>query len=134
MSIKITIIGCILLFMLVAISLASAIEINTDLEKKESPLYRIRTRNAIGEKLTNIIETIKTKFLGDRIFFIPYLQNRYQHRGLFDKEWTDQIQCTFFGDGTTCYPHDDHTCYECWTTGPTCDGHCPTKGPLFDDC
>ena len=58
--------------MLLVITFASAINSNiTAVEKKESPLYNIRTGLAIGEKISQILENIKTKFLGERIFFIP---------------------------------------------------------------
>ena len=58
--------------MLLTISFASAINTNTtDFEQKESPLYKIRTKRAIGEKITNIVENFRTKFLGERIYFLP---------------------------------------------------------------
>jgi len=68
-------------FMLVAISLTSAVgsnETKTVVEKKESPLFGIRTRLAIGERLENLKEIIKTRFIGDRVFFLPlqWLKNR----------------------------------------------------------
>ena len=69
MNKKIIITGCFLLFMLVAITLASAIETNTHIKKKNSPLYSIRIKRAISEKIDRILENIKTRFLGERIFF-----------------------------------------------------------------
>ena len=71
MNKKITIGSMFAVLMLVAISFATAIN-TTDVGNKESPLYGLRTRLAIGEKISNIIENIKTKFLGDRVFFIPF--------------------------------------------------------------
>ena len=65
-------VGCVLLFMLVTIPLVSAINQEVNIEKKDSPLYRIRTRLAINEKISNIVENIKTKFLCERIFFLPF--------------------------------------------------------------
>jgi hypothetical protein len=60
------------IIMIVAISFASAVETNTtDVEKKESPLYGLRTRRATTEKISNIINNIKAKFLGERMFFLP---------------------------------------------------------------
>ncbi len=53
-------------FVLVSISLTSAVTTNT--HKKESPLYKIRTRLAIGERIQNI----KARFIRDRIFFLPF--------------------------------------------------------------
>ncbi len=40
-----------------------------------SLLIGIRTRRAIVEKLGKIIENIKTKFIGDRLFFLPFLRS-----------------------------------------------------------
>jgi hypothetical protein len=57
--------------MLVAISYATALG-TTNVEKKESPLYRIRTRQAINEKVSEIIKDIKAKFFGERIFFLNF--------------------------------------------------------------
>ena len=72
MNKKILLISILSFLMLLTISFASAINTNTtDIERKESPLYRIRIRRAIGEKITIIIENIRTKFLGERIFFLP---------------------------------------------------------------
>jgi hypothetical protein len=45
--------------------------VNNDVDQKESPLYRIRTRRAITEKLSNIVENVKTKFLSERLFVLP---------------------------------------------------------------
>ena len=65
-------IGCILaVFMLVAVSFSSAVGRDTDVEKKESPLFRIRTRVAIGEKISNIIINIRDKLFEERIIFLP---------------------------------------------------------------
>ena len=55
---KILIVSILAVFTLVAISFATAVSTNTvkSVEKKESPLYRIRIRRAIGERLGNIID------------------------------------------------------------------------------
>ena len=76
---KILIISILSVFILGAISFASAINSNitTNVENKESPLYRLRTRLAIGEKISQIFENIKTSFLGERIFFIPFQWLKY---------------------------------------------------------
>jgi len=77
--------------MLVAISYATAVNTATNAERKESPLYGVRTKRAIGEKIGNILENLKTKFLGNRMFFLPsnWLRN------LGEKQtWTEyQIAC-----------------------------------------
>ena len=97
MNKKILIGSILAVFMLVAISYATAVNNNTNTEKKESPLYGIRTRRVISEKITNIVENIKTKFLRERIFFIPLqgirarynLYTRMQLQGKGDEDWTD---------------------------------------------
>ena len=43
-------------------------------ETKDSPLYRIRTEKAIGEKVSSLVENLKTKFLGERVFWVPLIQ------------------------------------------------------------
>ena len=68
---KVVTISILVVFMIVAISYATALS-TTNTEKKESPLYGLRTRLAIGEKISNIVENIKTKFLGNRIFFLQF--------------------------------------------------------------
>ena len=73
MNKKILLVSTLAVFMLLTISFASAINTNnTDIQREESPLYRIRTSRAIKEKIPNIIENIKTKFIGERIFFLPF--------------------------------------------------------------
>jgi hypothetical protein len=67
---KVVVISILAVLMLVAISYATAVN-STNVEKKESPLYRLRTRQAIGEKINIIIKIVKTKLLEGRIFFLP---------------------------------------------------------------
>ena len=75
--------------MLVTITYASAINTNdsdttTNIEKKDSPLYNIRTRLAIGEKISEIFKSIKSKFIGERIFFLPlFLDGKTSLKQLF---------------------------------------------------
>ena len=55
-------------FILISISFSTALSSNTNNdENKESPLYRIRTRRAIGERIIELKEIIKTKFIGQRL-------------------------------------------------------------------
>ena len=87
------VVSIIAVFLLISISFSTAVSSTTD-ENKETPLYRIRTRRAIGEKLEKIGDYIKTKFIGTRLFFIPFqwitnedelLRHRFQKRDtLFD--------------------------------------------------
>ena len=61
MNKKIIVISFLTVLILVTISYATAVKVaNTD--KKESPLYRLRTSQAISEKINNIVENIKAKF------------------------------------------------------------------------
>jgi len=73
MNKKIMIGSILAVLMLVAISFSAAAVSNqsNDVEKKKavSPLFGIRTKDAIGEKLSSL----KAKFLGERIFFIPVI-------------------------------------------------------------
>ena len=59
--------------MLLAITFASVVSSNTtkSIETKESPLFGIRTRLAIKDRIGDIFQCIKTKFVGNRIFFQP---------------------------------------------------------------
>ena len=61
--------------MLLAISFASAVNTSTttNLKKKESPLFKIRTKLAIGEKISKILGNIKANFIGERIFWMPLI-------------------------------------------------------------
>jgi hypothetical protein len=73
MNKKITIISILAVLMLIAIALSATVSSNaTNTDKKESPLWRIRTKREINEKLENIINNIKASFIGEgRAFFIP---------------------------------------------------------------
>ncbi|MDH7517954.1 MAG: hypothetical protein QHH19_06390, partial [Candidatus Thermoplasmatota archaeon] len=88
MNKKILVVSILTILMLVTISFATAVTSNTNTtnsKKKESPLFKIRTELAIGEKLQNLKETIKAKFLGERLFFLPFqwLRNRKELSDLF---------------------------------------------------
>ena len=95
MNKKILLVSILAVFMLVAISYAAAVDTNTaNTKRKESPLYKIRTGKAIAEKITNIIENIRTKFLGERIFFLPFQWMRnaeFSIRDRFLKEYTEVV-------------------------------------------
>ena len=83
MNKKILIISIAAVFMLLIISFASTASSNTGktVEKKESPLFGIRTRRAINEKFGEVLENIKTKYIGERVFYSPIfmiLKNKQQ--------------------------------------------------------
>jgi len=68
---KIVMVSILAVFMLVSISFVSSAVVNTDAEEKESPLYGIRSKQVISEKISSIINNIKSRFIGNRIFFLP---------------------------------------------------------------
>lgn len=69
------VIGCIgIVFMLVAISMASAVS-SKRVEKKESPLFKVRTENAIGQegKTKERVYNFLIRFVKNRVvFFAPH--------------------------------------------------------------
>ena len=72
MNKKLLLVSILAVFMLLAISMASAVNATIPIKKKESPLFGIRTRRAIKEGIGQIIENIKTKYIGERVFFLPF--------------------------------------------------------------
>lgn len=69
MNKKILLVSILAVFMLVAISFATAVSSNTTTTKgRESPLYKIRTNRAIKEKIGEIISNYK----GERLFYLPF--------------------------------------------------------------
>jgi hypothetical protein len=97
MNKKILVLSLLGVLMLVSISFVSSAEVNTYVEKKESPLYGIRTRRAITENIEKIVKNIKTKFLGERVFWIPYHLFVYNRQSLsYDTEvgYMDTLCCT----------------------------------------
>ena len=100
---------------LLTVSIATAITpTDSKKQKGESPLYKIRTKNAIKEKIQNI----KTRFLGERIFFIPLMllksNNQNFRERLQDK--TSDYTCGYTECGDTCNWQPTH-----------CPGPCSTE-------
>ena len=94
--------------MLISISIATATNtIETKKQKGESPLYKIRTKNAIREKIQNI----KAKFFADRLFFLPLqlfelqifknIRNKDPMGGLQGKTYRDYHTCADCGSITS---------------------------------
>jgi len=80
MNKKLLVVSILAVFMLMAISYASAVSTQTaNTTKKESPLFGVRTRKAIGERLQELRENIKTRFIGERVFFLPFQRLREKH-------------------------------------------------------
>lgn len=134
MNKKLLLISLLVVFTLVAISLTSVIGSNTvkPVEKKDSPLFGIRTRRATGDRLENI----KTRFIGERVFFLPltWLRNRDDRsvRQQLQYKTPDteyDITCTHEGCGVTVVTPILCTIYKQTICGPTnncdtCDPYC----------
>jgi hypothetical protein len=89
-------------FMLIAISFASAVNTNEkNASEKESPLYRIRAKSAVREKIGEMIDSIKTNFLGERIFFVPFFRFMKREPAM-PRMATDYDKCTW--NMFTCVP------------------------------
>jgi hypothetical protein len=94
MNKKLLLVSILAVFTLVAISFATVVSSNTTttVKKKESPLFGIRTRLAIGERLHDLKETIKAQFVGERVFFLQ----------LQDPNWRSYSPA-FYTKGNTCH-------------------------------
>jgi len=70
MNKKLLVVSILAVLMLIAISFATAVTSNTTTttKKKESPLFGIRTKLAIGQKL----QDLTTRFIRQRVFFLPF--------------------------------------------------------------
>lgn len=75
---KITIICILTVFMLLTISFATAVNTNAKTNKKESPLFQIRTQGAIKDNIKEGKEKISdmiTSFINNRVYLrIPLLE------------------------------------------------------------
>ena len=103
MNKKILIGSVLTILMLVTISFATAVTSNTnkDVENKESPLFRIRTKLAIGERIKNLAII----FLRQRIFFLPFQWLSHEILSIRDRlnckqtqnpaVCTEAVRCTF---------------------------------------
>ena len=103
MNKKIMVFSILAVFILVAISFTSVVGFNNEKtnDKKESPLYKIRTGKFIGKRLWDIIDFIKTRFLGGRIFWIPFqlVRNLYKSSPLSP---SGEYTCYTSGCATIC--------------------------------
>ena len=97
MNKKILIISIVAVFMLLALSFASTVSSNTSKPiRKESPLFGIRTRQAIKEKIGQVIENIKAKYIGERVFFLPFqsISLKQQNYQWTKDECETELKCT----------------------------------------
>ena len=139
---KILFLGICVIFAIVAASFATATTMQNESTKKEkiSPLYRIRTSIAIGEKVQEIRNNLKER-LSQRILIfsnsIPLRTRIFQNEELRQLGRTDYVPLCLFTSGVTfckCqmnnnanenqYDEQDltpmPTKFEWW---------CPTRGP-----
>ena len=131
MNKKILVVSILAVFTLVAISFATVVSSNTTttVKKKESPLYGIRTKLAIGQKL----QDLTTRFVRQRVFFLPLILIRNIRSTLFPFysctdcsgftcDYTSCGQCTS-ASGCTYYPKTcDADTYWITCQGLTCSG------------
>ena len=104
---KILIISILIVLTLVTVSFTSTVSSNvsTSTIKKESPLYKIRTNRAIKDRIKDIVENIKTRFLENRVFIIPLLmekiKNIYETEILWSAPAGTAFCCTVHGTPTS---------------------------------
>lgn len=90
-------IGSILaVFLIMITSIGSVMGSETETtETKESPLYKIRTKSAITEKVGILIENIKTRFLSEeRIVFVPLIENIFNRDEIGMKTFALTLVCS----------------------------------------
>jgi hypothetical protein len=105
------------ILMLITLFFVSVVGSET-IEKKESPLYKIRTRRAIYRNLGEIYEKIIIKFQGRRFFSLPLnlIKKEYPryacmtHKGVLEGCGDDPTDLNY----ESCYP----TCR--WSEDPVC--------------
>lgn len=89
-------------FILVTISMVTSIQAKDIIEKKESPLYKIRSEQAIKNSLNRLKEIIHTRFLNGRLFLniqhpIFFRCQQLEDSGTHTNHFTDCEQCTNMG-------------------------------------
>jgi len=87
MNKKILTISILAIFMLIAISFITTVSSNTTSTKRETPLFKIRTKLAIGERIKYLV----TRFIETRgVSLLPSLLFKDQpDRLLTTHQWTD---------------------------------------------
>jgi hypothetical protein len=100
---NVNLVSIVVIILLLAISITSVVgSNNSNSIKKESPLYSIRTKQAIKEKIDNS----QRSFVGEKIFFLQFkwLKNSIMRKGIL-------TGCNTCGSGFfTC----DKTCAPPW--------------------
>jgi len=138
MNKKILILSIFYVFMLLSISIVTAINIK-DIDRDEvkiSPLYKLRIKSAIAprEKLKNIFNNIKTKYLGEnRVFYIPvYIDGDLSFKSIFKNlAFTNRYTSLFCCHLTYGRCTDDlFTCRPPHGCGPTAEFLCTSKCSL----
>ena len=103
---KIAMASILAVLMLITISFVSSADVNTNIEKKESPLYKIRTKLAIGE----MIQEIRAKLFEGRIFFLP-LQWLINRNDFFSRQQSHHGATS--ASCETYYKGGFNACYDC---------------------
>lgn len=105
MNKKLLVISILAVFMLLAISFSTAVSSDTTSdENRESPLFRVRARRAIGDRLKELRENIKARFIGERIFWLPIPSLRQKSESFPNPEtllqtagcWTCMLKCVIY--------------------------------------
>ena len=79
MKSKLLVVSILAVFILLVISVVSVVGYNTSKPiRKESPLFGIRTRRVVKERIDEVIDNIKTKYVGERVFLLPFQWLRKQ--------------------------------------------------------
>jgi len=79
MNKKVMILSILAVLMLITISLTTTVSSNTtNTEKKESPLFRIRVKRAMTERIGRILERIDACFIGESRILVHPLVRLFQ--------------------------------------------------------
>ena len=117
MNKKLFVISILAAFILLVISFVSVVGYNTSTPiRKESPLFGIRGRRAIYEKIGDMLENIKTKYVGKRVFFLPFQcikdKGKLSERNYLKDpltywcDWTEGEGCTTLPTNCFCESYD----------------------------
>lgn len=118
---KLAVVGILAVFMLVTISYASAVNSEKDFEKKESPIFKVRTKQANYEDAS---ENVDVQFIGSNQFLLP-IPDLETSNDLSKSLTIRLFGCTWMSPGCATWRY---TCpILCTWFGRTClPGICPT--------
>ena len=103
--------------MLAILSVTSVVgtDISETEKRSDSPLYRIRTKNAIKEQMVEIRNRLKATYISERVFIIPFMPliKSYSDEKQSDQGQQIEILSGYRScKGSTIY---DTNCYACRT-------------------